>query len=365
MASNIHPSLQPAPRKGTLFEAINNLEAMDNGAYIANLLQKLKGQSESALGFRHSAASTQAAQDRTRDRYIEFLKATLICPKDVSEDVAMEYAFPEDLKVLYMQVRMYVSTTHLYCTSNTDRFVIFAARSTRGRAIDAPRCSFQSLTKLRSGIMFHGMRSYELRNIPAPPRWILYNKITEALRFISKELHIPLYGDVNKSNVGLPELSQLIDFDMEQTRCIQLAECHHLAWCLGRICAVRPGSIGHGPQDKNNLINGQFLKWRDIEVFRNGRKGEFFVDVTFRVVKTNQADPEEGNNSRSPQRPIRCRVMPPKCTENLIFSVPHRLLVIALRRGAIEGIETLEELLTGNGISIMVVYSSHRIRVLK
>lgn len=142
---------------------------MDNGAYIANLLQKLKGQSESALGFRHSAASTQVAQDRTRDRYIEFLKATRICPKDVSEDVAMEYAFPEDLKVLYMQVRMYVSTTHLYCTSNTDRFVIFAARSTRGRAIDAPRCSFQSLTKLRSGIMFHGMRSYELRNIPAPP----------------------------------------------------------------------------------------------------------------------------------------------------------------------------------------------------
>ncbi|KFY27998.1 hypothetical protein V491_00676 [Pseudogymnoascus sp. VKM F-3775] len=36
---------------------------MDNGAYIANLLQELKGQSESALGFRHSAASTQAGQD--------------------------------------------------------------------------------------------------------------------------------------------------------------------------------------------------------------------------------------------------------------------------------------------------------------
>lgn len=246
---------------------------------------------------------------------------------------------------------------HLNFTSNVDRFVIFAAKSTHGRAIDARTCTFQSLTKLRSGLMFHAIRSYDSRDVPAPPRWILYNKITEALRYISKDLRIPLYGDINKSQVGLPELSQLIDFDMQMTRCFPLAESHHLAWCIGRICAVRPGSLGHGPQDKSNLANGQFLRWGDIEVFRNGSRGEFIADITFRVVKTNQADPEEGNNSRSPQRPIRCRVMPPKSNDNLVFSVPHRLLVIALRRGAIEGVTTLEELLTGNGVNIMVIYN--------
>ncbi|KAL0470454.1 hypothetical protein QR685DRAFT_571571 [Neurospora intermedia] len=46
------------------------------------------------------------------------------------------------------------------------------------------------------------------------------------------------------NDVGLPELRMLIDHDILHTGSQEVAEVHHLAWALGRICALRPGSIG-------------------------------------------------------------------------------------------------------------------------
>lgn len=109
MAPNVRHGQTSTSRKGTLFEAINRIEVADDGGYITKLVQELVQQSESAVGFRHSAASTQATQDRTLNRYIEFLKATRICAKDATEEESMKCAFPEDLKALYLQVRMCVS----------------------------------------------------------------------------------------------------------------------------------------------------------------------------------------------------------------------------------------------------------------
>lgn len=47
-----------------------------------------------------------------------------------------------------------------------------------------------------------------------------------------------------KPFVGLEELRQLIDHELISNRCAELSEEHQLAWCIGRVTAVRPGSIG-------------------------------------------------------------------------------------------------------------------------
>lgn len=185
----------------------------------------------------------------------------------------------------------------------------------------------------------------------------MFHGLTEALRFAAKKYNISLYGDINNSHVGLSELSQLIDLDMEDTKCIELAEMHHLAWCVGRVCAIRPGSLGYNPKNKNSLRHKKYLTWRDVKIFRGVEKAEFVADFTFRILKTNSEDPEEGNNDDRPPRPLQCRVLSPKKNENVIFSVPHRLLVIALRRGIIDGISTIDELLAGRALNIQVCSS--------
>lgn len=44
--------------------------------------------------------------------------------------------------------------------------------------------------------------------------------------------------------IGLPELRMLIDYDILHPGSHEVAEVHRLAWALGRICALRPGSVG-------------------------------------------------------------------------------------------------------------------------
>ena len=135
---------------------------------------------------------------------------------------------------------------------------------------------------------------------------------------------------------------------------------HHLAWCIGRVCAVRPGSLGYNPKNKDSISRKKFLTWRDVKIFRGTADGEFVADFTFRVLKTNSEDPEEGNKDDRPPRPLQCRVLSPKKNENVIFSVPHRLLVIALRRGIIDGISTIDELLAGRTLNVQACSPSLR-----
>jgi hypothetical protein len=63
------------------------------------------------------------------------------------------------------------------------------------------------------------------------------------MRKAAQQYRLSLVGDVNRTQVGLAELRQLIDMDMVSTPSIEVAEGHHLAWCIGRVCSARPGSI--------------------------------------------------------------------------------------------------------------------------
>lgn len=184
----------------------------------------------------------------------------------------------------------------------------------------------------------------------------------------SRKYGLNVHRHTDRTYVGLAELRQLIDYDMMSTPSIEVAEGHHLAWCLGRVCSVRPGSIGPS-KNSDKLKTGMYLTWRDLTFTRGAKEGEFRVDIVFRSLKTNFEDPASAPSNKSPQsRQLKCVVMSPQSIENLLFSIPHRLLVIALRRGILDGIENLDQLFESDlqhiqvCLMLIVSYSAHRSR---
>ena len=54
-----------------------------------------------------------------------------------------------------------------------------------------------------------------------------------------------------------------------------LAECFHLAWVLGSVCGVRPGSMAY-----TNGRPDQFLTWADVVICRGKNMGMFDAKVS-------------------------------------------------------------------------------------
>jgi hypothetical protein len=139
---------------------------------------------------------------------------------------------------------------------------------------------------------------------------------------------------------------------MMTTANIEIAEAHHLAWVISRVCAVCPGSLGapDGTYDAEKL---PFLTWRDVDIQSENEPGRFTAKLTFRNLKTNFEDAERHDLITNP-KVLHCVVTSPTDPANLIFSIPHRLLIIAIRRKIVIGINSIEELLHTDKKMIMV-----------
>lgn len=95
------------------------------------------------------------------------------------------------------------------------------------------------------------------------------------------------------------------------------------------------------------------MSWRDIQITRTSRVGDYEVWLTFRNFKGSRN--LEGQLRGSVRdEPIRCRILSPKSPRNLVFNIAHRLVVIALRRGILKDISSMEELLGGEKRHIQV-----------
>jgi len=152
-----------------------------------------------------------------------------------------------------------------------------------------------------------------------------------------------------KVGIGLEELRQLLDFEISNTRFIENSEQHQAIWCILRQTAVRPGAMG-----RLRITRGAtFLSWEDIKFHTvQGQPGKFICVLSFENLKTNREDPEYTMHTGG-KRTLVCYLDSPS-PENIIFSVPHRLLAIALRRELIEGITTVKELITSELHNITV-----------
>ncbi|KAJ7037687.1 hypothetical protein C8F04DRAFT_1328615, partial [Mycena alexandri] len=119
------------------------------------------------------------------------------------------------------------------------------------------------------------------------------------------------------------------------------ANCQDLEWTLQTdlvlktifMTGVRPGSCS--PSTEKYLREGRFLKWGDVHVMVKAF-AEFWSDISFTALK--------GYNLIAAKR-HEANLRPATRPDNVIFEVAPPLLLLALHRGIIKGVTTLDELL--------------------
>lgn len=282
-------------------------------------MQQIRELEVAAAGFRHHAQRTQADQNRILQLYREICQAQDLKPGDEELDSMTERQrdltlFPQDEPTLYHQLRI---------------FLMMVAAIAPG--VSAKHLTYIRLTKYRLAMIFWTSYIFDKYDIPRLPKNTLHNKMTEVMRAAAANFGLRQGSlNPNRSEVGLPELRQLIDHDMLTTPNIAVSEGHQLAWCLMRVCNVRPGGIGWSDRQKEQTK--MYLTWRDVEITRGERRADFVATITFRSLKTNIIDPDRGANKALPFQQLKAKVLSPRSNDGLIFSIVHRILAIAIRR---------------------------------
>ena len=130
-----------------------------------------------------------------------------------------------------------------------------------------------------------------------------------------------------------------------------VAEIHHLVWSIALDIGLRPSSFG---PKKVSCDAPPYLTWGDVSfrLIRTPLKGHFSVEIRVRNLKGTKRQ-----GSTAPQK-ITFDLCSPSQLTNLVLSVPHRLLVIAPRRGILAGILTTDGLLDGQ-LTFMIVRDEH------
>ncbi|KAK7981593.1 hypothetical protein PG988_003831 [Apiospora saccharicola] len=320
----------PSPsllKRRSIAEQIEHIELNEHDEYTFQYFDELDEHEIKANGFRWAARGTQRDQDFVYTQYQKYLFFEGTLSDDLSQDERDNVMFPADNQRLFKQLR---------------RFVIFVTKFGRGRR--GRKMSYPRITQYRRHLIFWTNRTYERNESRKVAKGTLWNQITEAMQSAAKKYGFVPGGNIfSRAEVGLAELRQLIDHDLATTPCIALAESHQLAWLLMRVCCVRPGSIGWSNQERLEL--GLYLKWSDIQIFRDSESEfKFTARITFRSLKTNSQDPERAQKKAVDERMLICNVKSPENTDALYFSIPHRLLVMALRRKLLRDVETMEQL---------------------
>ena len=104
--------------------------------------------------------------------------------------------------------------------------------------------------------------------------------------------------------------------------------------------------------EPSKLTHVYFKQASTLLTFCSSEPGSFDVRLTVQVLKTSTPhDPESALMGKGASKLV-FTIHSPQATRNLVFSIPHRLLVIGLRRKAIQGVETIADLLEGSLRSI-------------
>ncbi|KAL8981700.1 MAG: hypothetical protein Q9205_003594 [Flavoplaca limonia] len=131
---------------------------------------------------------------------------------------------------------------------------------------------------------------------------------------------------------------------------IAQTEQDHLAWIFGCICGVRPGALGVYREDKSI-----YLRWKHIQIRRetatNGRfEGRFTAYCLFTNLKSRNVKVSRPGRYNQ----LRLTVRSPRSPNLIPLSLPHRLLVILVRRGFLRDYTSIDELLVGKHVKILI-----------
>ncbi|EGP91473.1 uncharacterized protein MYCGRDRAFT_107442 [Zymoseptoria tritici IPO323] len=394
----------PIPRnyskRQTLTDRLDGLRKAPDSERLEVFEQTAK-ESKAFKGFRHHAAKTQSRQDHHLRQFKDWMAMKEGKEvDDFEEEDLLEICFPRD--------------DDGQVAENIRQFLIVTYHKTAPRSrLTGERISYRSLTKFRDSLFFWARYFAHQRGDTAPDARLLFHHAAEAMRaviksdpdpvpeiskqtiamsstlshaaFILREASLHLVGPrlssssllpcvfadlwtfrhvehswdslrvdtrllnlwwFRKSFIGLSELRVLKDFVMSTSRDIEYAEQHLAAWDIARLTACRPGSICKSGRATP-------LRWIDIEFQRDGETGRFKLIIHFwNLAIKKPEDPERPEAERSSD--ARHVELPSPEPANLTFSAAHRLLVIAIRRGILQDIDTIEDLMAYTGKNIKI-----------
>lgn len=155
----------------------------------------------------------------------------------------------------------------------------------------------------------------------------------------------------SKTWLGLAELRQLFDWEAYTNTNIEYSEQHQVLWCLGRVTALRPGSLC--PAARHGRTGP--IKWKDFQFFLGDEPGQFVATLGLDHINIKRKqDPTHGTRGAEVSVvPLQLRLPSPQ-PANIVFSAAHRLLVIAIRRGILQDIDSLDDLFAYDRFQIFV-----------
>ncbi|SMQ45618.1 unnamed protein product [Zymoseptoria tritici ST99CH_3D7] len=327
-------ALPKLPRGGfgkrkSLSDELNHIGTMgdeEQSRLIFETIETIEEDIDQAKTYRWHAPSTQRRQDHHKELYKVFYCTFLNKDMDadkMTEDEISTHLFPSDFKEM---------------TTRMKAFLTYAFKKAKPRASDATSIVMRTFCQYRDSLLYWGNWYYRLRE-ESFPRRMLFNELVFQMRYVQNK-----YGDVfkhaDKTWLGLAELRQLLDYESYFNRCVELSEQHQILWCLGRVTALRPGSLCPTRYGRNDA-----LIWRDWRFFVGKEPGMFTSSLKLDHLSIKRAnDPMQIGEGDSSSSALTLEFPSPK-VENIVFSPTHRILVMALRRGLLEGINTIDELL--------------------
>ncbi|KAK5091105.1 hypothetical protein LTR05_001285 [Lithohypha guttulata] len=274
--------------------------------------------------FRSGSASLQQRQDLHLRLFLKSMKA-------YSARYDENYKDLTDDQIMDQEIRSASKETVL---RNVRICLRDACFFTRGRAMQDNRPRYQTLIQHRNSMLF-----WVRREIPSDREFL--NVANQTLQNVARRWGINKTRKV-KTYMGHHELKQLIDYDTAKSPSMAVTESHHLAWCLGLICGVRPGSIGWSKNWPH-----QFLTFNEVQISRGHQRGVFNAKITFLYLKGDR-------DTMKAQDGLTFSVNGATSSDFLTASIPHRLLIMLLRRGGLQDHATLESLLQGNEHEVRV-----------
>jgi len=308
------PSSKPTSSKRKSFS--DRLTEMDEDE-IATMMAEVEQIEAECIGFRYATSSTQHKQDAHLRAYRAFIRFAHHLEPNIPDAETDAIGWPVDHEELRGLLKSFLAWT----------FVHVKGLGPTGHM------AYSSLSQYRDSMLFWVPRVYDdlKRNIPLHTK--LHYEMTQTMCFLQDKYSVRDRKKKKAGMLGLIELRQLLDFTTANAKVIEVTEQFLVLLCLARQTALRPGSIGPGKHREK-----EYMRWSDWE-FTNKGNGKFSALVEIKNLKTNKADPNSGQWVT-----LQVFLDSPN-EENLPLSVPHRMLEMALRRGIIEGITTIDELM--------------------
>ncbi|KAG9697307.1 hypothetical protein KCU95_g3788, partial [Aureobasidium melanogenum] len=305
-------------------------------------IERTVGESE---GFRIGATSTNNRRDRHLSEYrstciLQFIKEGRQSELIIRNNSGPEndpLFFPEDRESFWKLVKIYLTwmTKQVQPRNSTD---------TRPR--------LATIANRRWSILYWA-RVY----MKSPPSFITLQARTNSALFFAVDKFGVNMNRRDKPYFGRHELRYLIDHDLEKTDAFDVAESHHAVWTLALVCGVRPGAIGWSTHRRSN-----YLRWKDVTIRRDTESpSKFDMTIEFPYMKGYQdASAKEFAYMKvmvgrgREEGYLRLTLRAPSNPDNILLSPTVRLLAIALKRGILAQYKTIEELLTGNHVEVMI-----------